>query len=64
MTEIVTCGEKTAECLCVKPIDHEKDDDDIHACDTGCGGSWTGTWSSNTFKPITFPTGFNTGLPR
>lgn len=56
---VVTCGERVASCRCVKPAGHE---DEVHACDAGCGGAWSGRGSD--FRVVTYPSGIpNSGLP-
>lgn len=57
----VTCGEREASCMCVKPRGHVEGGDPVHGCDAGCGGSWT--WVGGRFVPVTFPSGVNSGLP-
>lgn len=57
---IVTCGVRVYRCSCVKEVGHA---DPVHACDAGCGGSWTGE-SEATMRPVTMPSGVpNSGLP-
>lgn len=59
---VVTCDLRIASCRCTKPAGHVEAGDDVHACDAGCGGSWTGD-NEDTFMPVTFPSGIGTGLP-
>lgn len=58
---VVTCGATAHNCVCTKPaaLFHQ-----VHTCDPGCGGSWTGDIDGDDFVVVTYPTGTGRGLPR
>jgi hypothetical protein len=53
--ETVTCGQTCASCVCVKTSGHVEQDDPIHACDSSCGGAWTGTEGTDDWTVVSFP---------